>query len=396
MSRSTLGKSHKARRLVRAAAWLAAAWSASAHAGLEVNPVFPAYGDPIALELNNVGTAPWVPGTRYRREGNSITLEMENAAGGLFGPPGMDMQDMPVAIGELAPGRYALQARLYDLADPTAVPRIFSHSLEVAAPDAQGVYSVPRSPGALQEFELVVRADAPIDAKSLRATVNGASVRIDFSYTLEASATGYAAVKVPGLAPGTYRAEAFGTNGTIVGAVKRFAGDFNVANTSAVVEYYAPTLDHYVITAWPDEIAALDAGTGFKRTGQQFKAWLRASDAPGYAVPVCRFYATGPNSHFYTADPGECQMLKSLEQKQKAESLAKGQSFGGWQFEAIAFYALAPQGGACAAGSTPVYRAYNGRGNENDSNHRFTVTAGMRFAMSRGWFDEGVAFCSPA
>ena len=364
-------------------------------AGLEVNPVFPSYGDPVALELNQVGPAPWVPATRYRREGNSITLEMENAAGGLFGPPSVDMQYMPVQIGELAPGRYAVQARLYDLGDPNAAPRIFTHSLEVAAPDQQGVYSVPRAPGALQGFELVVRADAPIDAKSLRASVSGGNVRIDFSYSTDNSAPSFAAVKVAGLVPGTYRAEAFGTNGNIVGAVKRFAGEFNVSNTSPVVEYYAPALDHYLVTAWPDEVAALDAGTAFKRTGQQFRAWLRASDAPAYAVPVCRFYASGPNSHFYTADAGECQFLKSLEQKQKAESQAKGQPFAGWQFEAIAFYAIAPQGGACPAGTSPVNRVYNQRAAENDSNHRFTVTPSMRLAMTREWADEGVAFCSP-
>jgi hypothetical protein len=176
---------------------------------------------------------------------------------------------------------------------------------------------------------------------------------------------------------------------------RRYATDFQVKGTSTVVEYYSDQLDHYFISAWPDEVTALDAGVAFKRTGQRFQAWLRVADAPGYATPVCRFYASGPNSHFYTADPGECQYLKSLEQKQRADANAKGQPFPGWQFEAIAFYAVAPQGGACPSGTTPVYRAYNNRAAENDSNHRFTASERMRQAMRQSWVDEGVAFCSP-
>ena len=395
MPRNDLPKSHIPHRFLRAAAWLAAAWCAPALAGLEVNPVFPAYGEAISLELNNAGPAPWVLATRYRRDGNTITLEMENIPGGYFGPR-KDMANLPVPIGELAPGRYALQARLYDLGDANAPPQIFSHALEVAAPEAPGVYSVPRTPGALEPFELVVRADGAIDAKSLRATVSGTTIHIDFTYSPDPSQPSFASVKMTGLIPATYRVEAVGVNSYAGFVPRHFTGNFNVSNTSPVVEYYAPSLDHFLITAWPDEIAGLDAGAGFKRTGQAFRAWLRAADAPAYAVPVCRFYAAGPNSHFYTADPGDCQWLKSLEAKEKADSQAKGQSFQGWQFEAIAFYALAPQGGTCPAGSTPVYRAYNNRWAQGDSNHRFTVTQPMRFAMTQDWVDEGLAFCSPA
>jgi serine protease len=163
-----------------------------------------------------------------------------------------------------------------------------------------------------------------------------------------------------------------------------------------VVEYYSDKLDHYLISAWPDEIGLLDGGTEFKRTGERFKAWLHASDAPASAVTVCRFYASGPNSHFYTADAAECQYLKSLQEKQAADAAQKGQPFPGWQFEAIAFYAIAPQAGACPAGTLPVWRAYNGRAAENDANHRFTATEAVRRAMAVSWSDEGLAFCAPA
>ena len=381
-----------ARHVLRVAAWLAAAACLPSFAGLEVNPVFPAYGVPVTLELKSVGPAPWVPGTRYRRDGNSITLEMENVPGGYFGPR-PDMQYMPVPLGEIAPGTYAIQARLYDLGDPDAPARLFTQSLQVPAPEAPGVYSVPRVPGAYESMELVVRGNAPIDAASVRYSITDMTIRIDFSYSADFSGEPFAKVKLDGLRPGTYRAEASGTSASMMTPPRQYFGTFTVASTSTVVEYYSEKLDHYFITAGP-EAAILDAGTGFQRTGQRFKAWLNAGDAPASAVPVCRFYASGPNSHFYTGDPGECEMLKALEQKDKS-ALPKGGPYPGWQYEGTAFYALMPVNGSCPNGTTPVYRAYNNRWMHNDSNHRFMVTPEMRFVMSQGWLDEGVVFCSP-
>ncbi|HUQ29452.1 MAG TPA: hypothetical protein VM051_12720 [Usitatibacter sp.] len=374
----------------------AAVFSAAAGAAsFDVNPAFPAYGQPVTVELSNAGPAPYLPATRYRRDGRTITIELEHIAGGFFGPRN-DMAYMPVSVGELAPGPYTLQAKLFDIGNPDLPPRLFTHAINVSAPDATGVYAVPRNPGAYEGFELVVKADGPIDASSLRATVSGNSIRVDFDFSTDAAAAPFAAVKVAGVAPGGYRVEAFGRVPPMM-ATRRFAGDFGVQATTSVVEYYSPSLDHYVVSAWADEINALDADPrgSFQRTGEQFKAWLHAADAPAAATPVCRFYASGPNSHFYTADPGECQYLQSLEQKQRAEALAKGQTFRGWQFEAVAFYALPAQGGKCPAGSRAVARSYNDRAAQGDSNHRFMVSPAMRAAMQTGWADEGVAFCSP-
>jgi hypothetical protein len=386
--------SHIALRIARASVWLAAMTSPmGAVAGLEINPVFPAYGVPVALELKSVGPEPWAPGTRYRRDGNNITLEMENMPGGYFGPR-WDMQYLPVPIGEVAPGKYAVQARLYDLGDPDAPPRIFTQPLVVPAPDASGVYPVPQTPGAYESLELVVRADGPVDASSLRTSIANGTLRIDFSYSTDPSAQSFARVKLDGLPPGVYRAEAYGSNPGLASAQRPHTGTFTVASTSTIVEYYSAKLDHYFITGGP-EAAVLDAGMAFQRTGQRFKAWLNAADAPLAAAPVCRFYASGPNSHFYTGKPDECQMLKALEQKEKSAQ-PKGQAYEGWQYEGIAFYALVPADGSCPNGTTPVYRHYNNRSAQNDSNHRFTVTPQMRFVMSQSWIDEGAAFCSPA
>jgi serine protease len=109
---------------------------------------------------------------------------------------------------------------------------------------------------------------------------------------------------------------------------------------------------------------------------------------------VCRFYARGPNSHFYTGDAAECAGLRALEQAQRASAEASGTPFLGWGYEGIAFWALVPVNGQCSTGVRPVWRNYNDRASEDDSNHRFTVDPLQHLAM-QGWIDEGPVFCSP-
>lgn len=104
----------------------------------------------------------------------------------------------------------------------------------------------------------------------------------------------------------------------------------------------------------------------------------------------------GSRSSFYTGVAGDCAYLKALEIEQRAASEAGGTAFLGWSYEGVAFYALLPEGGKCAAGTHAVYRSYNGRGGEGDANHRFTADPRQRGAMAMSWIDEGPAFCSPA
>ncbi len=156
--------------------------------------------------------------------------------------------------------------------------------------------------------------------------------------------------------------------------------------TGVAVEWYNAALGHYFISSGPEEIRAVDAGgagPGWVRTGGEFATYLRADDAPGLS-PVCRFYGTpgrGPNSHFYTPNAGECELVKRD---------------AGWTYEGVAFYIREAQGGQCPAGTTPVLRSYNGRAATNDSNHRYTVDATV-FAKSTafGYLPEGVAMCAP-
>lgn len=169
-----------------------------------------------------------------------------------------------------------------------------------------------------------------------------------------------------------------------------------------VVEYYNVTLGHYFVTADPAEIAVLDGGAfggAWKRTGNLFPAWS-VSGAPAGAVPACRFFGTdqyradgsriGPNSHFYTADPAECAFVKTAWQA----IAANGQSYPAWTYEANAFAALLPAGGACPAGAQALYRSYN-NGARGDPNHRYSLNAAALQGMA-GWTFEGLVMCVPA
>ncbi|CAG0970406.1 hypothetical protein BURK2_01247 [Burkholderiales bacterium] len=153
----------------------------------------------------------------------------------------------------------------------------------------------------------------------------------------------------------------------------------------SVVEFHNTLLGHYFITGGAGEIAAIDAGgagPGWSRTGLGFKAYAPETGiAPG-ALPVCRFYGTpgvGPNSHFYTVDSTECENVKHDP---------------GWTYEGLAFFIFPPNNGSCAAGQVPVYRAYNLRFAQNDSNHRYTTDSATYVQMqAQGWAGEGVKFC---
>jgi hypothetical protein len=167
------------------------------------------------------------------------------------------------------------------------------------------------------------------------------------------------------------------------------SGAVKSATTGLVTEYYNSILDHYFMTSGDGERAAIDAGVagpGWSRTGFSFTV----SPAPrdGWA-PVCRFYGDprigpdgrrGPNSHFYTVSPAECELVKNA---------------GGWVYEGTAFYAVqAIDTSLCPAGSRPLWRAYNNGYPTKDANHRYATDRSLLAAMApQGWSVEGVAMC---
>lgn len=152
-------------------------------------------------------------------------------------------------------------------------------------------------------------------------------------------------------------------------------------------EFYNTQLDHYFMAAGQDEvdiILAGGAGPGWVLTHESFKVFGRLpSDAFTDVTPVCRFYgalAGGPNSHFFTASPGECELVKRA---------------GGWYYEGIGFNVVPQGNGDCPPGMLEVNRAYNDRFRTNDSNHRYSTSDSTLREMSRrGWIVEGTVWCS--
>ena len=390
-----------------AAAAVLAAPSAAAQQQpkLAATPALPTLGQPVKIELRESPWLTYLPGTRYAINGSSITLDYEYVSVG-FGPWGPDFGAGQVDLGELPPGNYTVTARMHDIAYPNNPPKTVQTTLAVVPPSAWGIYTVPVQPQAFADTHVMVKSAAYFDPKSMRASVSGNVVRVDFDYRGDAPSSGaapdglqaYGSVRIPTLLqPGSYRVEGWGrTNGGPY--EKFFERDLVVGAATPVVEYYSASLDHYFMAMGADEIALLDRGAqgDWKRTGQRFNAWTRQADAWPGAVQVCRFYASGPNSHFFTGNRAECDYLKALEQQQRAEANARGARFEGWGYEGIAFYALVPTKGQCPAGSRPVYRVYNGRAAQNDSNHRFTADPAQYAAMMTGWLDESAQFCSPS
>lgn len=169
------------------------------------------------------------------------------------------------------------------------------------------------------------------------------------------------------------------------------------APDSQAVEYFNTGTGHYFVTAGAGEALGIDAGAagpGWVRTGRSFQAWLSSASAPSDAQPVCRFYSTMANSHFYTANADECQALKAAADQE----LAATGTVKGWSYEGTAFYIETPQDGQCPAGTTAIDRVYNdGFATGEGSNHRFVDDDALaQLMVDRQWVPEGAAFCAQA
>lgn len=171
----------------------------------------------------------------------------------------------------------------------------------------------------------------------------------------------------------------------------------NTPADTTVTEFHNSILNHYFVTANLAEAAAIDggsAGPGWTRTGETWKAWVGGPIPNG--AEVCRFYGStainpttglrlGPNSHFYTLQPGECAAVK-LDP--------------GWTHEfAGKFWMIKPAGisaADCPAWTQAVYRIYNDRFAFNDSNHRYMTSQAIYNQMlGLGWSGEDVVMCAP-
>jgi Repeat of unknown function (DUF5648) len=167
-----------------------------------------------------------------------------------------------------------------------------------------------------------------------------------------------------------------------------------------VDEFYHAGLRHYYITADDAEKQALDTGVhpGWQRTGESFKAYAAGSRAGGSINPVCRFYSppiiaveeqyeVGADSHFFSADAGECMTV-----------FRKLWWFWGFPQDNVFQIDLPDKKtGAFPVGTISVYRLLNQRA---DSNHRYTTSTAIRAQMiaagyvAEGYGPDGVVMCA--
>jgi hypothetical protein len=265
---------------------------------LVATPVLPAYGESVAVEVRNADWPMYLPATRYVRNGSTIDIDYEYLVDG-FGPTRPDFGFAPVMLGELPPGNYQLRAHLRNIEKPSSAPLELTAQLAVMPPSEWGIYTLPRSPQAFSATRAIVRSAAYFDPATLRASVSGNVVRVDFDYqALAPGATPtspnlstFGSVRIPDLAPGTYRIDGWGRGGADVERERFFTREFVVASTVPVVEFHSGILDHYFVAAGSDEIDLLDRGGqgDWKRTGQGFSAWLRR---PTPRRARCRFAAS--------------------------------------------------------------------------------------------------------
>ena len=260
------------------------------------------------------------------------------------------------------------------------VTHFVANSVSVIDGATQAIDIVPTGPGPYGAAVNVItnKIYIPNNSGDGVTVIDGASN----ATRVVAAGTGPGALAVN---PSTNRIYVTRRTSNLVTVIDGAAG--NVPISDVVVEFYHAGLDHYFITADPNEAAAIDgggAGSGWVRTANVFKS--------GGDVAVCRFYgspyAPGPNSHFYTADRAECDGLRQMPRSGGAR----------WNFESLDFSTTLPSRGACPAGLVPVYRAYNdGFRHGRDSNHRITANpAAIEQVVARGWIEEGVVMCAPA
>jgi uncharacterized protein (DUF1800 family) len=149
---------------------------------------------------------------------------------------------------------------------------------------------------------------------------------------------------------------------------------------ATIVEFFNAPANKYFISANPADWALLDqyANIGWKRTGVTFSAYTQGQEAT--AQPVCRFFAPAVASHFFSVNKTDCDTLAATT---------------GFVNEGIAWYALPPTAGACASGTTNLYRTFN-NGNNGPANHRyFTDFSFYQSYASKGYALEGLSMCLP-
>jgi serine protease len=153
-----------------------------------------------------------------------------------------------------------------------------------------------------------------------------------------------------------------------------------------VEEFHNDSFRRYFLTSRQSDKNIIDsgmAGSAWSRTGYSFKGYALPGPAelrPPLQAPVCRFFFPAILTHFLSAEPADCNLVRTL----------------GTIDEGIDFWTNHARDPQCPAETFALTRLYNNRWRENDSNHRYTTSRSLIGALVQsGWIDEGVVMCVP-
>jgi sugar lactone lactonase YvrE len=169
--------------------------------------------------------------------------------------------------------------------------------------------------------------------------------------------------------------------------VRKVAGSLRL-----LTEYRYTPSDYFFYTSRDGEKFALDNTAGWARTGASLIV-NTANDAGSKAITRYFFDRVAQNqsrgSHFYTLIDGEIAGLNALN---PGNVRAPGLPFN----EGVEAYAFPTTNGACAANTTPVYRAFrNAVVAPDNPTHRYSANlATYNDLVAAGWNAEGIVFCS--
>jgi hypothetical protein len=163
-----------------------------------------------------------------------------------------------------------------------------------------------------------------------------------------------------------------------------------------MAEYRHASLDYFFLTSrYLEKLLFKAVVPAFQPTGKSFN--VSPTGLQSGSAAISRFYfdqvakGNSRGSHFYTLVESERTALAGLNPTNAATPRVPYN-------EGVDSFAFAPAvegvGGSCAAGLTPLYRAFRGSKFPDDPNHRFTTDLALYSALvTAGWDGEGVKMC---
>lgn len=170
------------------------------------------------------------------------------------------------------------------------------------------------------------------------------------------------------------------TKGQAVRVVRRSL-ETNLAESFVVLkEYRHKTLDRYYMTARLQDQNLIENGAiknDWEQTG--YKITILANEKAGYSA-LCRFYISTTQTHFYTANPTECQYFKNQTN---------------FVYEGIEGYVVYKDPTQQCGVLKPMYRIFSNAVDVNQRRHRYTGSSSVvsQF-VAKGWLDEKLSFCA--